>query len=97
MHGGEGLTPAPPDARKIARSTTSRRFALPLGLAIWIGLFVAVPVFFEGTGGPDFGYVGSRPFWLSLAASLILWPAAGYVWATWEWSRRETRFRATDG
>lgn len=74
-----------------------RRFALQLGLSVWLGLFVAVPVFFEGAEGPDFGYVGSRPFWLSLLASLVLWPIAGYVWALWEWRRREMRFHAAGG
>ena len=70
-----------------------RRFALPLGVTMWLGLVVAVPLFLQGDG-PQFAYLGSRPFWLGTAASLVLWPVAGYVWALWEWNRREARFRA---
>lgn len=69
-----------------------RKYALPLGAALWLGLLVAVPVFLAGPDAPNFGYIGSRPFWLSLLASLILWPLAGYLWGSVEWRRRNRRY-----
>ncbi|MDQ3389561.1 MAG: hypothetical protein M3483_08670, partial [Gemmatimonadota bacterium] len=70
------------------------RFGIQSGAFLWLVLFVIIPVFFgEGLDVPNFAYIGSRPFWLSLLAALVLWPAAGYVWGAWEWRRREARFR----
>jgi len=74
-----------------------RRVALQWGLFFWVTLFVVVPVFFEVHQTPNFGYIGSRPFWLSLMGALVLWPIAGYLLAAIEWRRQETRFLASEG
>lgn len=68
-----------------------RRFALPTGIVLWLSLFVAVPVLLVANE-PNLGYIGSRPFWLSLAATVLLWPVAGYLWAVLEWRRHEARY-----
>jgi hypothetical protein len=67
-------------------------FALPLGLGVWLLMWVLLPVFLEPDAPPDLSYLGSRPFWLSLVSSAVLWPIGGWALAKWEWMRNERRF-----
>lgn len=71
-----------------------RRFAVPLGAFVWFTMFLVVPLFFQGDA-PNWAYLGSRPFWLALLSSLILWPVGGFIWGAWEWRRREAQYRDT--
>ena len=69
-----------------------RRFALRVGIAVWLIAFVVIPIFFEDRATPNFGYLRTRPFFLSIIAGLVLWPIGGYIWAIWEWHRREKQY-----
>lgn len=69
-----------------------RRFALRLGLVVWLTLFVVVPVLLVPRTPPDLAYFGSREFWVASLAGAVLWPLAGWAWAVLEWRRREREY-----
>lgn len=70
-----------------------RRFALPVGIAVWLVAFVMIPVLYEIRPSPNYAYLLSREFFLSVVAGLLLWPIGGYVWAVWTWARREREYQ----
>jgi len=80
---------------KFAVAFGLRRFALPVGLAVWAITWVVVPVLLVPATPPDLSYLGSRPFWLASLASLVLWPLGGWLLARWEWRRNERRFASS--
>ena len=73
-----------------------RGWALPVGVAVWLAAFVVVPVLMMEPS-PDWAYLGSRPFVLSVLAGVGLWPLGGWAWAAWEWRRCEARFAGEGG
>lgn len=68
-----------------------RQWAIPLGIFIWLSLFLVVPLFFQSET-PNWQYLGSRSFWLGVVSNLVLWPIGGILWGMWEWRRQEARF-----
>jgi len=79
--------------RKFAVAYGLRGFALPAGVAVWAITWVVVPVLFVPASPPDVSFLGTRRFWLATLASLVLWPAGGWILARWEWAGNERRFR----
>lgn len=67
------------------------RWALPTGAFVWLTLYLVVPVLISPER-PNWGYIGSRPFFLSLLGAVCLWPVGGYVFGLIEWRRLERRF-----
>ncbi len=81
--------------RKFALEYGWRRFALPVGLAVWAITWVVVPVLYVPTSPPDLSYFGTRRFLLATLSSLVLWPIGGWLFAKMQWTRYERRFRSS--